>query len=79
MDSTRNSLLEALKQVERRTEFGASGWRLLFYAIVLIPGSVGFVAWTMAPLGTIASPSLDSRVVVALVLSSLLLVVYALL
>jgi hypothetical protein len=37
VDSTRNNLLEALKQVERRTENSASGWRLLLYAMVLIP------------------------------------------
>jgi hypothetical protein len=37
VDTGRNNLLEALKQVERRTENGASGWRLLFYAILLIP------------------------------------------
>ena len=45
MDSSRNSLLEALKQVERRTENSASGWRLLFYFVALIPVIAAFARW----------------------------------
>jgi hypothetical protein len=37
VESARNNLLEALKQVERRTENSASGWRLLLYGMVLVP------------------------------------------
>jgi len=47
VDSGRNNLLEALKQVERRTENGASGWRLLLYALILAPASASVIGYLL--------------------------------
>jgi hypothetical protein len=71
VDSARNSLLDALKQVERRTENSASGWRLFLYGLILAPVAVA------APLilfrADVANSPLSPLLVLGLCLSAVLL------